>query len=519
MEELTLISLASILVFGIGAQWLAWRLRMPVILLLLVVGFLAGPIFNLVDPDELLGTTLFPLVSLAVGIILFEGGLTLRLDELREIGRTVRLLISLGVLITWALATVGAVVFLEFDPVLAAILGAILTVSGPTVVIPLLRHVRPSSRVSSALKWEGILIDPVGATLAVLVFEALIHDEFGRFTIPGIFFWVLTTLVVGFLIGALGAFLTVVVIERRWLPHNLETAASLMLVVAIFALSNQILPESGLMAVTVMGVILANQRRVAISHIATFDEELGIVLLSSLFIILSARLDLSDITNFGLGNIAFLALLVLVARPLAVLVSTLRSPFSWRERAFLAWIAPRGIVAAAVASLFAFDLEELGFAETERLVSVTFTVVVGTVTIYALTARPLARWLNVVQTNPQGTLIVGAHRWATMIAKSIQDAGFEVILVDSNPDHVADARLAGLRALEGNILGDELLNELPFERLGRLLALTSNSELNALAALRFAEFFGRENVFQLTTDRSREREKPITRRFFGRRPF
>ncbi|MCA9989340.1 MAG: NAD-binding protein, partial [Anaerolineales bacterium] len=249
------------------------------------------------------------------------------------------------------------------------------------------------------------------------------------------------------------------------------------------------------------------QRRVSIQHIATFDEELGILLLSSLFIILSARLNLEDITNFGLGNVAFLALLILVARPLAVLVSTIRSPFSWRERAFLAWVAPRGIVAAAVASLFAFDLEELGFADTERLVSVTFTVVVGTVTVYALTAKPLARLLNVVQTNPQGTLIVGAHRWAILIAKSIQDAGFEVILVDSNPDHVADARQAGLRAVEANILGDELLNELPFERLGRLLALTSNSELNALAALRFAEFFGRDNVYQLTTDRSRDEEK------------
>ena len=507
MEELTLLSLASILVLGIGAQWLAWRIKLPVILLLLIAGFLAGPVFGFLDPDHLLGETLFPIVSLAVAIILFEGGLTLKLDELRDIGRVVRLLVTIGVLITWALATVGGIYFLNLEPILAAILGAILTVSGPTVVIPLLRHVRPSTRVASILKWEGIMIDPVGATLAVLVFEVLAFEPFGRLTLVSIFAGVAVTLIVGFLIGAAGAYVTVFVIERRWLPHYLETAASLMIVVAAFALSNLILAESGLMAVTVMGVILANQHRVAIQHIANFDEELGILLLSALFIILSARLELSEFTDFGIGNILFLALLIFIARPLAVFVTTLGTPLNWREKLFISWVAPRGIVAAAVASLFAFELHELGFEDAERLVSITFTVVVGTVAVYALTARPVAAWLDVIQKNPQGTLIVGAHHWAVEIGKAIQDAGFEVIMVDSNRDHVSDARSRGLNAISANILGDDLLNELPFERIGRLLAMTSNSELNALAALRYRDLFGRDNIYQLTTDRSPTSER------------
>ena len=253
------------------------------------------------------------------------------------------------------------------------------------------------------------------------------------------------------------------------------------------------------MATTLMGVILANQKRVNIVHIASFKEELGILLLSSLFIVLAGRLEVSQMAELGWGAILFLLALMLVIRPFSILLSTLRSPLSTRERLFLAWMAPRGIVAASVASLFALELEEVGFHGAEQLVPLTFVVVVGTVIIYGLTALPLANWLNIRQQAPQGTLIMGAHPWACAIAEKLHQNGFEVILVDTNRGKVQAARLMGLTAVAGSILSDDVLRRIPLERIGRLLALTSNNEINALAAIRLSELVGANNVYQLTT--------------------
>ena len=392
--EQILIALASIVLLGIGAQWLGWRLKLPSILLLLLFGFLAGPILGIVDPDALLGETLFPLVSLAVGLILFEGGLNLKRSELVGIRSTVYLLISVGVLLTWAIGTAGAYFLLDFDITLATLLGAILVVSGPTVVIPLLNHVRPSERVTSVLKWEGILVDPVGATLAVLVFQAILGGSFESFTLTGAVTGTLLTLLIGGVLGGAGALLLLWLFSGHRVPEHLQTPVTLMLVVAVFVLANLLRAESGLMATTLMGIILANQQRVNVKHVVTFNEELGILILSALFILLAARLNLADLLAVGWRGLVFLALLVLVARPLAVLLSTIRSELPNKERLFLAWLAPRGIVAVSVASLFAFDLAEAGYAEAEALVPVTFLVVIGTVALYGLTAGPLAQRLG-----------------------------------------------------------------------------------------------------------------------------
>lgn len=504
MGEEILYGLAMIIVLGVSAQWIAWRLGLPSILLLLVVGFIAGPATGLLDPDALLGEGLFPGVSMAVGIILFEGGLTLKLSEMRGSGTrsVVYSIITVGVLITWAIGAAAAYFILDFSLSLATLLGAILVVSGPTVVLPLLRFIRPVSRLSNILKWEGILIDPVGATLAVLVFESVLNGEFGELTPWGILLGTVLTLLEGGLMGALGAAVAVLILERQWVPEYLHTAVVMMLVVGVFAISNFILAESGLMATTLMGVILANQSRVNVKEIAAFKEELGILLLSVLFIVLSARLTLEDITSLGVAEIVFVAILILVARPLGVLASTIRSGLGWKEKAFLAWMAPRGIVAASVASLFALELSSHGAPEAQRLVPVTFLVVVGTVVVYALTAAPLASFLGLRQSDPQGSLIVGAHSWARKLGLALQNAGYTVYLVDSNGGNVRTAQSLGLNALQGDILNDNLLDAVQLDQIGYLLALTPNAELNSLAAVHFAEMFGREHVFQLATPRS-----------------
>ncbi|MCB0033811.1 MAG: sodium:proton antiporter [Anaerolineales bacterium] len=510
MGEEALYGFAGIVVLGVSAQWAAWRLKLPSILLLLIFGFIAGPVTNLINPDHLLGEALFPAVSLAVGIILFEGGLSLKLGEMKGAGTrgVVYWLITVGVAITWLTGTAAAYYLLSFNLATATLLGAILVVSGPTVVLPLLRFIRPVSRVSSILKWEGILIDPVGATLAVLVFEAVLNGEFSELTPWGILVGIVLTLLEGGLMGAIGAVLTVFFLERRWVPEYLQTAVVLMIVLGVFAASNSILQESGLMATTIMGVILANQKRVSVKDIVTFKEELGILLLSVLFIVLSARLKIEDITSIGVNEAIFLAILILVARPISAFVSTIRSGLPWRERLFLAWLAPRGIVAASVASLFALELSSSGVAEAERLVPITFLVVIGSVVIYALTASPLAAALGLKQMHPQGSLMVGAHSWARKLALALKEAGYEATLVDSNGANVRAARAAGLNAVQGNILSDDVLDDLEMEQIGYLLALTPNSELNALAAVHFTEILGHDNVFQLAAPRNTQTDIP-----------
>ena len=515
MHQSIIFGMAVIVILGITAQWLAWRFKIPAILLLLIFGFLAGPVTGFIRPDELFGELLFPFVSVSVAIILFEGGLSLKLDELRGAEGVVRLLISLGAVVTWGIVAAAAYFILQLDLLLAVLLGAILVVTGPTVVIPLLRQVRPTKRLSSILKWEGILIDPIGATLAVLVFESIIEGGADhQITLFSILTGIIITLLIGTAVGTVFAFGLIQFLKRNWIAPFLETAVAFMVVIAAFALSNELRTESGLMAVTIMGIILANQKRADISHITSFKEELGVLLLSTLFIVLAARVNLDALLQVVWQEVAFLIVIILVARPLSVFVSTLFSNITRNEKIFIAGMAPRGIVAVSVASLFAIELGEAGFAEAEQLVNITFTVVVGTVLVYSLIARPLAEKLALAQKQPQGTVIVGAHQWARQIAAVIQEAGFDVWLVDTNGRHIENAEAAGLTAFHQSIMADGVLDDLSLEGTGRMLSLTDNDELNALAALRFSNWLGDENVYQLFPKKSGTGQ-PITERLRG----
>jgi NhaP-type Na+/H+ or K+/H+ antiporter len=516
MHQPIVIGLAIIVVLGIVAQWLAWRFKLPAILLLLIFGFVAGPVTGLINPDELFGGLLFPIVSLSVGIILFEGGLNLKLEELRGVEGVVRLLISLGALVTWVVVALASYFILDLGLELSVLLGAVLVVTGPTVVIPLLRQVRPVRRVSTVLKWEGILIDPIGATLAVLVFEGIVDGAATQqLTVLSIFYGIIVTLLVGTVVGSVTAWLLVQFLKRNWIATYLETAVTLMAVVAAFAISNELRTESGLMAATIMGIILTNQKQANISHIVSFKEELGVLLLSGLFIILAARVDLQALIQIVWEDVAFLLVILFLARPLSVLVSTMFSKIPAKEKLFLAAMAPRGIVAVSVASLFSIGLREVGFAGAEQLVNITFAVVVGTVIFYSLIARPLAKALDLIAKHPQGTLIVGAHHWARQMAAVIQKAGFEVWLVDTNGRHIENAQLEGLAGFHDSIMADGILDELPTESIGRILALTENSELNSLADLRFSEWLGNKHVYQLASTK-KELHEPITERLRGR---
>jgi NhaP-type Na+/H+ or K+/H+ antiporter len=302
----TTLQLGLILILGMLAQWIGWKVRLPSILFLLLAGIIAGPLTGLLTPASVFGEVLFPVVSLAVALILFEGGLSLRLKELPAFGPALRRLITLGALVTWAVATVAGLYFLDLPLGLALLLGAILIVTGPTVIQPLLASVRPLPRVASLLKWEGITIDPVGAVLAVLMLEVLNSGQISA--APGtIALGVLRTLLFGSLFGALGAGLLILLLRRYWIPDGLQNPVALTIVLTMFTLSNQLQHESGLLAVTLMGIIIANQSQVTIRQIVEFKENLRTLLLSGLFVVLAARLNLAElIGEVNLGGILFL---------------------------------------------------------------------------------------------------------------------------------------------------------------------------------------------------------------------
>ena len=539
MTKEILLELTWIVLLGVGAQWLAWRVHLPSILLLLLAGFIAGPVTGILNPEAILGEDLLmPLVSISVGLILFEGGLTLKFRELKAVGNVVRSLVTTGALVTWCLSTLAARFLLGWELALATLFGAILVVTGPTVVLPLLRHLQPSRQVASILKWEGIVIDPIGALLALLVFEATyqgleafraIHE--GLEAAHGGMDWrdfaahaglgFVKTMFIGSAIGGVSAGFMHIFFKRYWVPDFLQSPFSLMVVVCAFTTSNILQDESGLLTVTLMGIYLANQRAVDMRHILQFKENLRVLLIAALFIVLSARLELADFKALNLfGSLAFLAVLMLIVRPAAVWVSTARSSLKWEERLFLAWMAPRGIVAAAVASIFALKLANAGMAQAEQLVPLTFLVIVGTVLIYGLTSGPLARRLKVSNPNPQGVLIVGAHPLARQIGQALQGEGFSVLVVDNNRELINQARLDGLPVYYGSILSEHASDELELAGIGRLLALTPNDQVNSLAALHFIEQFGRSGVFQLPPHESQKtRAQSVSEGLQGRLLF
>ena len=416
-----LVGLASVIVLGIAAQWVAWRLRLASILVLLLFGIVAGPVTGALETDEVFGELLFPVVSLSVGIILFEGGLNLRFEDLRGHGAAVWNLVTVGAAVTWFVASLAAYLIFDLDVEMSLLLGAILVVTGPTVVNPLVRQIRPSARVASILRWEGILIDPIGAILAVLVFEEILSAEPGAAAVVAS---VIITAAVGLVFGIVGANIMIETFRRMWVPDHLHNPFSLMAVLGLFALSNTIQAESGLLTVTVMGITMANQRRFDIHEIIEFKETLQVLLISSLFILLGSRLNLDSLTDLGWRPALFVAALMLVARPLSVWASTRGTGLNLREMAFISWMAPRGIVAASVASIFSLELLSHQHEGAEVLIPITFSVIIVTVTVYSLTAGALANYLGLVERNPQGVLMVGAHQWARKIALEIQKAGF-----------------------------------------------------------------------------------------------
>lgn len=507
MNEHILISLAVIGVLGSLAQWFSWWVKLPAILFLLLIGLVLGPVTGWLNPDEVFGDLLFPVVSLSVAVILFEGSLTLHFDEIKGLERVVRNMISLGMMITWLVISVATHFLIGFDWPLAFLFGALVVVTGPTVIVPMLRTVRPNVKIANILRWEGIAIDPLGALLAVLVFDFLISTQQGFNGIGHVFFSFGKIIATGVVLGAVAGYMLGVVLRKYWLPEYLHNVVTLTLVFGVFTAANLLQDEAGLLAVTVMGVWLANMKNIHIEEILNFKESLSILLISGLFIILAARIDLQQLISLGWVAVALFLVIQFVARPMKVLASTWGSSLSWQERALLAWIAPRGIVAAAVSALFALQLEQAGYAEAPLLVSLTFMVILGTVILQSATARPLANWLGVADPEPRGLLIIGGNPVARAIAKALNEQDFHTLLVDTHWPNIRKARMEGLRTFYGNPISGLADQQLDLVGIGRMLGLSLNNEMNALALMRYQREFGKGNVYSLPPPDEKKKEK------------
>tara|TARA_R100001369_G_C3323619_1_gene169353 strand:- start:1896 stop:3791 length:1896 start_codon:yes stop_codon:yes gene_type:complete len=506
-----MVELAGIIVLGIIAQWVAWRFKLPAILPLILIGLLVGPISTLFTEDGtklirpiwnkteglFLGESLYHFVSLAIGVILFEGGLTLKRSEITRVGPVITKLITLGSAVTFFLAGTAAHFIFDLPWQISFLFSALIIVTGPTVITPILRNIPLKKDLSAVLKWEGILIDPIGALVAVLVFEFISIGEGTGYTQTGLLEFV-KVLLLGFTFGFSFAHALTLAIKKNYVPHYLLNVVSLSVVLSVFVISELFAHESGLLAVVVMGMVMGNTQLPNIKELLYFKESLSILLISMLFILLSASMNLPELELLYSPNTLILfAIVVFVVRPLGVFLSTMRSNLNFREKLFISWVGPRGIVAAGIASLFGSKLILRGEPGAEYITPLVFMIVLGTVLLNASTARFMAKLLGVFLEKSEGILIIGASKVPRLIASYLKKNNRHVVLIDNNQNNIEKAKNLGLEAFVANIYSDSLTDNIELNDVGYLMALTGNSDINEYAIETFKKEFGEQGSFRL----------------------
>ncbi|HAF41784.1 MAG TPA: sodium:proton antiporter [Sphingobium sp.] len=517
MQEQAL-SIALIGILGIGAQWIAWRTGWPAIALMLAAGVVGGPVLHLINPEHVFGDLLEPMVSVAVALILFEGGLSLNFRELRKTDGAVTRLVLLGSPIGWALGSLACYYIAGLVWPVAILFAGILVVTGPTVVLPLLRQSNVAARPRAILKWEAIVNDPTGALLGVVTYEYLRRSGEGSSLATVIVSLIAAAIVAG-LLGWIAARAIGWIFPRGHVPEYLKAPVLLVAVIGVFVLSNIIQQETGLLAVTVMGVALANMRLDSLRDIQPFKENVTVLLISGVFVILSASLDLAVLRQFEWRFLGFLFALLFLVRPITVLLSLAFSPVPWNERLLVAWIAPRGIVAVAISGLFALRLDRLGYGDGSILVTLSFAVVVATIVCHGFSIKPVARLLKVTGAQEKGLLLVGATPFSLGLASQLQALEVPVMIADNSWQRLAPARHAGIPTYHGEILSEATEERLDLARFQVLAATTDNEAYNALVCNEFAPEIGRDNVHQLGDASDDEDPRALPESLRGRALF
>ena len=516
-----MLELAGIIILGIIAQWVAWRLKLPAILPLILIGLMVGPIATLYTDDgsKLIepiwngqkglfpGEGLYYFVSLAISVILFEGGLTLKRSEIANVGPVITKLITVGSIVTFFGAGVAAHYIFDLSWQLSFLFSSLIIVTGPTVITPILRNIPLKKDVSTVLKWEGILIDPIGALVAVLVFEFISVGEGSAFTQTALIEFG-KILLFGTTFGFTFAHALAFAIKKDLIPHYLMNVVSLSVVLLVFVESDVFAHESGLLAVVVMGMVLGNMNLPNLNELLYFKESLSVLLISILFILLAANINVSDLELLKTWDTAWLFLIVVfLIRPLGVLLSTQGSGLKLNEKLFIGWVGPRGIVAAGIASLFGSKLLAKGEPGAEYITPLVFMIVLGTVLFNATTARLFSKLIGVFLTKSEGILIIGASKVSRLIANYLKNNDRHVVLIDNNEANVEKSKRLGLEAFSANVYSDSLTDNIELNDVGYLMALTGNSDINRFAIDKFKNQFGENGSFRLVdTDEMNDSE-------------
>ncbi|MDB6181897.1 cation:proton antiporter [Paracoccus fistulariae] len=503
-------------VAGVAAQWLAWRFRLPAIVLMLAAGLILGPITGIFIPSRDIGSLVAPMISLAVAVILFEGGLTLSFKELADARPAVRRLVYIGAPLGWLLSTLvlryGAGLSWESSTVF----GGIMIVTGPTVIAPLLRQAKLRSRPAQILQWEGIVNDPIGALVAVLALGmvVVVHSD-----VPLTRALLDFGLGIGFAtaVGISAGWIIVQAFREGWVPEYMKVPLLFVTVLAVFAVSDSVTHESGLLAVTFMGLVIANADLPSYYELHRFKEHATILLVSGVFILLAAGVNFEALAQLTWWRtLLFLLLVICVARPLTVLISLSGSNLPWNEKLLIALTGPRGVVLVAVSGVFAERLVSIGIEDGTMIAQLAFVLVLATVVLHGFTLKPLANRLGLTSGDKPGLLIVGGSLFATGLAKALEKADVQVLITDPNRDHLRTARAAGVPVYYGDILGEAAENSVEFIAYSAILAASDNDAYNTLVATDLGPEFGREAIWQVSRDKEDRARHALPTQLGGR---
>jgi NhaP-type Na+/H+ or K+/H+ antiporter len=508
-------AIALVGAIGVGSQWIAWRLRMPAIVLMLVAGILIGPVFGIFDPARDIGPLMAPMISIAVAIILFEGGLSLNFHTLQDAVGGVRRLVYIGAPLGWLMAALSLHYVAGLSWSSSAVFGGIMIVTGPTVIAPLLRTARLSRRPATLLQWEAIINDPIGALAAVLAFEVVLALNTATTASEAMIELLLGAAVATAAGVAAGVGLSRG-FKRGWVPEYMKVPVLFALLLGVFAASDAVLHESGLLAVTIMGIVIANSKLPSYEELRRFKEHATVLLVSGVFILLAAGLDVEALGNLDWRAAAFVAVVVLVARPLTVFISLIGSGIPFREKLLVALTGPRGVVLVAVAGLFGERLLSLGFEDAALIAPLAFALVAVTVVVNGFTLAPFARLLGLAGADVPGVVIIGGADWTTALAEVLRKAEVPVLMTDPNFIRLRKARAAGIDTFSGDILSEAAEQRVELVSYATLIAATDNDAYNTLVTTDLAPEFGRENVFQVMRERADSSRHQLPRTLGGR---
>ncbi|PVE71744.1 cation:proton antiporter [Priestia megaterium] len=496
--EPMLIHITLVVGLGVLSQWLAWRFKLPAIVVMSIIGLLTGPILGLIDPKAQFAQLFDPFVSIAVAVILFEGSLNLDMREVRGIEKPVFRIVTLGALLAWVLGSLAAHYIADLSWAVAIVIGGLFIVTGPTVILPLLRQAKLKPKPAAILKWEGIIVDPFGALLAVFSFEIvqfLVLREVSGKTILFFFAASIIAVLIGWLLGRGIGWM----FQKGHIPEYLKSPVVFIVVIACFTIADEIKHETGLLAVTAMGITLANMHISSISDMRHFKENISVLLTSTIFIMLTAGLTMKTITEiFHWNIILFVLLMLFIVRPVSIFLSTVGTDLSIKEKILIGWIAPRGIVALTVSSYFAKVLIDEGFKDASILTTLTFALVFATVCAHGFSLSWLAKKLDLSIGEEPGILLVGSNDFTVAFASKLKQLGYPVLVADSSWERLRTARRAEVDVYHGEVLAEQTEYHLDLTPYEYVIAATELDAYNALVCTAFLQDMGRNNVFQLS---------------------